>query len=133
MPVLRTAMAFSRISSVAIMARYGILVSMWKASAGGRRRRTEISRSIPSLRFVGAENASSTTLDEGAQSMNILVTGACGRIGSHVVRQLLARGIDVVGVDSVVHAGHLGELSGRLPLRTVDVQDLAGLLHAVTA
>jgi UDP-glucose 4-epimerase len=65
--------------------------------------------------------------------MNILVTGACGRIGSHVVRQLLARGIDVVGIDSVVHAGHLGELSGRLPLRTVDVQDLAGLLRAVTA
>jgi hypothetical protein len=30
-----------------------------------------------SLRFVGAENASSTTLYEGAQSMNILVTGAC--------------------------------------------------------
>jgi UDP-glucose 4-epimerase len=63
--------------------------------------------------------------------MSILVTGACGRIGSHVVRQLLARGIDVVGIDSVVHPGNLRDLTSRVTVRTVDIQDLAGLLRAV--
>ena len=64
--------------------------------------------------------------------MKILVTGACGRIGSHVVRQLLARGVDVVGIDSVVRTEHLGDLGRNVSLSTVDVQDLAGLLRAVT-
>jgi UDP-glucose 4-epimerase len=61
--------------------------------------------------------------------VKILVTGACGRIGSHVVRQLLAQDVDVLGVDSVVHAGHLGEAARRVALRAADVQDLAALLR----
>jgi UDP-glucose 4-epimerase len=69
--------------------------------------------------------------------MKILVTGACGRIGSHVVRQLLQRDIDVVGIDSLVHGGNLGDVTGRVPLAVADVCDLAAVLrvmqtHAVT-
>jgi UDP-glucose 4-epimerase len=63
--------------------------------------------------------------------MTVLITGACGRIGSHVVRQLLARGMDVVGVDSVVHAGNLRDQAHRVPLVVVDVQDLGGLLRVM--
>ncbi|MGQ0568894.1 MAG: NAD-dependent epimerase/dehydratase family protein [Armatimonadota bacterium] len=64
--------------------------------------------------------------------MRILVTGACGRIGSHVVRQLAARGVDAVGVDNVVHAGNLRDLAEHVPLRVADVQDLGGLLRVMT-
>jgi UDP-glucose 4-epimerase len=64
--------------------------------------------------------------------MKILVTGACGRIGSHVVRQLLVRGMDVLGIDSVVHPGNLRDLTGCVLLSTVDIQDLAALLRVVT-
>ena len=63
--------------------------------------------------------------------MKILVTGACGRIGAHVVHQLLDRGVEVAGVDTVV-PGHLRELAGRVPLAAADVQDLGGLLRVIT-
>jgi UDP-glucose 4-epimerase len=69
--------------------------------------------------------------------MRILITGACGRIGSQVVRRLVELGTDVVGIDSTVHGGNLGELTRRLPLLVVDIQDLASILrvmqtHAIT-
>ncbi|MBI4280515.1 MAG: NAD(P)-dependent oxidoreductase [Armatimonadetes bacterium] len=64
--------------------------------------------------------------------MKILVTGACGRIGSHAVRQLLARGVDVAGIDSHVHPGNLRELTKKIPLVPVDVTDLGGLLRVIT-
>ncbi len=63
--------------------------------------------------------------------MKVLITGACGRIGSHVARQLLARGIDVVGLDSVVHEGHLRDVARRVPLIAADIQDLGALLRAM--
>lgn len=43
----------------------------------------------------------------------VVVTGAAGMIGSHVVERLVARGDDVVGVDNLV-TGELANLSGVL-------------------
>jgi UDP-glucose 4-epimerase len=64
--------------------------------------------------------------------MRVLVTGACGRIGAHVLRMLAGVGHDVIGADSIIHPGNLRDLASRLPVRAVDVQDLAGMLRAVT-
>ncbi len=38
--------------------------------------------------------------------MNILVTGGCGFIGSHVVRLLISKGIGVVNLDKLTYAGN---------------------------
>jgi UDP-glucose 4-epimerase len=65
--------------------------------------------------------------------MKILLTGACGRIGSHVARRLVERDIDVVGVDSIVHDGNLREIARRVPVSAADVQDLAAILSAMRA
>ncbi|NIR45011.1 MAG: NAD-dependent epimerase/dehydratase family protein, partial [Gemmatimonadetes bacterium] len=56
---------------------------------------------------------------------------ACGRIGSHVVRQLHRRGIEVVGIDASVRDDHLRDVSQQVPLRPVDIQDLAALSRLV--
>jgi nucleoside-diphosphate-sugar epimerase len=60
--------------------------------------------------------------------LKILVTGACGRIGAHVVRGLLDRHIDIVGIDAIVHSGNLRELATRVSVFPVDVQDLGAML-----
>lgn len=64
--------------------------------------------------------------------MRVLVTGACGRIGAHILRQLAVRGHNVTGVDSIVHPGNLRDMAGRIPVRLADVQDLAGLLRVIS-
>jgi dTDP-L-rhamnose 4-epimerase len=61
--------------------------------------------------------------------MRILVTGAAGFIGTHVVAELLAAGADVVGVDALHPAAHRGT---RTPppaatLRVADVRDAGAL------
>lgn len=66
--------------------------------------------------------------------MNYLVTGAAGYIGSHTVRELLARGARrVVAVDSLVR-GHRGAIEalervagGRLRFVHLDLRDRAAL------
>jgi len=64
--------------------------------------------------------------------MRLMVTGACGRIGSHAVRQLLQAGHEVVGTDSMIHAGNLRELAKRIPVVAADVQDLGAMLRVLT-
>lgn len=59
---------------------------------------------------------------------NVLVTGACGFIGSSFVRQLLARDVaSVLALDLMTYAGHLRNLSGiddrRLVTRKGDIAD----------
>ncbi|MEK8023951.1 MAG: dTDP-glucose 4,6-dehydratase [Candidatus Hydrogenedentota bacterium] len=44
--------------------------------------------------------------------MKLLITGGCGFIGSHVVRQALAIGHDVTNLDKLTYAGNPANLSG---------------------
>lgn len=74
-----------------------------------------------------------TMLNQGGPPVKVLVTGACGRVGAHVVRQLLDRGIDIIGVDALVHSGNLRSAAGRVRIVPADVDDLATLLHIVKA
>ena len=71
----------------------------------------------------------------------ILITGAAGFIGSHLAEALVARGADVVGVDSLdpaydpaVKRDNLSALEGspRFTLETVDIRD-QDALEAVVA
>jgi nucleoside-diphosphate-sugar epimerase len=61
----------------------------------------------------------------------ILVTGAAGVVGSHVVRQLLAAGQDVVAADALSEPGPMLAGVGSLTYRRLDVRDLALTLELI--
>ena len=65
----------------------------------------------------------------------ILITGAAGFLGSHLVDVMLGRGYDVVGVDDLSHGNlrNLEEagLSNRFTLYELDVCDIAALRRQV--
>ncbi|NOY22874.1 MAG: UDP-glucose 4-epimerase GalE [Acidobacteria bacterium] len=63
--------------------------------------------------------------------MKVLVTGGAGYIGSHVVRQLLLRGDDVLVLDNLVN-GHR-EAVGVARLEVMDLSDNAGLKRLMKA
>jgi dTDP-L-rhamnose 4-epimerase len=66
--------------------------------------------------------------------MRILVTGAAGFIGSHVLEALSAAGHEVRGLDSLtpaVHAGRPAYLPGDLDFRVADVRDPAAVDDAL--
>src|ERR1017187_3572935 len=68
-----------------------------------------------------------------AASMRILVTGAAGFIGSHIVDILQAAGHEVQGLDSLtpaVHAGPPGYLPAVFDLSLGDVRDPAVVSRA---
>jgi UDP-glucose 4-epimerase len=62
--------------------------------------------------------------------VTVLVTGACGRIGTHVIRQLHALEVAVCGADAVTRCPHLQGLAS-VTIYPVDVQDLASLVRLV--
>lgn len=61
----------------------------------------------------------------------VLVTGAAGVVGSHVVRQLLAAGLAVVATDALSDPGPLLAGLPGLTYRRLDVRDLAQILEAL--
>jgi dTDP-L-rhamnose 4-epimerase len=66
--------------------------------------------------------------------MRVLVTGAAGFIGSHVVEAMAAAGYEVRGLDSLnpaVHDGKPSYLPDDLDLRVADVRDSAAVADAL--
>ena len=53
--------------------------------------------------------------------MNILITGACGFIGSHVVDKFLEDGHDVFVIDKITYAGNLENLNKKAELFKIDI------------
>ena len=65
--------------------------------------------------------------------MTILVTGGTGLIGSHIVRQLIEQGRDVVAFDRLPpppKVNALADVADRLKLELGNVTDLANMLEA---
>jgi UDP-glucose 4-epimerase len=62
--------------------------------------------------------------------VRILVTGASGVVGSHVIKQLLGEGHDVVAADILPDAGPIIGGIANLPYQRLDVRDLAQILEA---
>jgi len=67
----------------------------------------------------------------GSTRRTVLVTGAAGFIGSHLVDRLLADGYEVVGLDNLM-TGDLGNLedAGRDPRFHLEIGDVRETLHA---
>ena len=62
--------------------------------------------------------------------MKILVTGACGQLGSDLILELAARGLEAVGTDILPEALNLPEALSYLQL---DITDSAAVMEAVGA
>lgn len=62
----------------------------------------------------------------------VLVSGAAGAIGSHVVRVLLERGIKTVGYDLSADRRFMSDLVGRFEMVPGDVLDLPLLMEVVS-
>ncbi len=63
--------------------------------------------------------------------MNVLVTGGCGFIGSHVVEELLARGYSVSIVGLKCHMENLADIKDKVKFIRADINDARKMLSVV--
>lgn len=63
--------------------------------------------------------------------MKVLITGVTGFIGSHIARQLLKEGHEVVGYDFMPTLARLSDIAEQVPLVRGDICDLEVLLDTV--
>ncbi|HZQ08024.1 MAG TPA: NAD(P)-dependent oxidoreductase [Anaerolineae bacterium] len=63
--------------------------------------------------------------------MIVLITGASGFVGQHLVRRLLAQNCEIVAMDFAPNPALLAEFAGRITFVQADITDGAGVRELI--